>query len=328
MPNDAGGRRLAVVGLLAAALGGAALGAGLALDRTPGSPSNGILLVATTEDPIAVDPATGRRLSPFEPLMVGSIARATDMRGAADLTWAPDGQSIAYATAAEVHVLDLRTGEDRRLEVGDCGELGCNVAWSPDGSTIAVTVRLDLGSGEVHLVNPATGATTRVATMPGAPTSPSWSPDGTSLAFSIGPDLWTVRRDGNALLRVATEGALVVDAEWSPDGTRIGYLSFTERDDDGLMLLRIVTVAPDGSGRLTIADAGACHCLGWWPPGFTWSPDGTRMALVTLGYIPPHPAGDPAGPANGGLYVANVDGSGRELLVRDVSGSPSWRPLP
>ncbi len=117
------------------------------------------------------------------------------------------------------------------------------------------------------------------------------------------------------------------------DGRRTAPISVSSsrlpvEGSDGLKL-QIVSVDPDGSNRHVIADAGDCYCLGWWPPGFTWSPDGTQIAYVTLGYAPDGRIHDNNRPLDPGLYVANVDGTSRRLVYGDtILGSPAWQPVP
>jgi hypothetical protein len=52
-------------------------------------------------------------------------------------------------------------------------------------------------------------------------------------------------------------------------------------------------------------------------PGMTWSPDGTKLALV----IPSD------GPRDWGLEIVNADGSGKRP-VADAWGPVAWQPVP
>lgn len=141
----------------------------------------------------------------------------------------------------------------------------------------------------------------------------------TLIAFSSdrkeSPGIYVISPDGgDAELVVSVPGALQI--EWSPDGERIGFLSVTA-EDDGLFepfsALRfhafLYTVKPDGSALVR-------H--GAYPisMGFSWSPDGRRVAFAS--------ALETGGATS--VYVADLDG-GRWQKLTDVEGLymfPEW----
>lgn len=58
---------------------------------------------------------------------------------------------------------------------------------------------------------------------------------------------------------------------------------------------------------------------GWTDYGADWSPDGQRIAYVHQDFVPPY--------ANWGIYVRNVDGSNKRLLVPGIYvEDPEWSP--
>ena len=212
---------------------------------------------------------------------------------------------MAYVWSNDVWVLDVASGGS--VKVAACGP-GCTLAWSPDGSVIALTH----GDG-LELVRP--DGTERM-TVPASSgfTAPAWSPDGQQLALRGRDDLlYTMDRDGTDLQSV---GVSAWAAAWSPDGSRIAYLFPTDCQEQ--CTVTVGTVDPHGSNPTELIRAGRCYCLGFWP-GLTWSPDGTQMALVIPG---------PGQSDLYGLYVVNEDGTGLRLLREGAWGRPAWEPAP
>jgi dipeptidyl aminopeptidase/acylaminoacyl peptidase len=116
----------------------------------------------------------------------------------------------------------------------------------------------------------------------------------------------------------------VGDLEWSPDGNSIGMLYtklvWTEpppdagaRDFD--LIKTIWTISPDGSNLRQVTTVGR-------EDGFTWSPDGTRIAFSRHAPID----GDQRFVPND-IYVVDADGTNEIKLTDDgVSMAPAWSP--
>jgi dipeptidyl aminopeptidase/acylaminoacyl peptidase len=261
---------------------------------------------------------TGELIDPTSGRSTGSLP----FPAVTDMSWSPDGASLAYAAPDGVFVLDTASGSTRRILPCGSDRHACTVAWSPGGGAIAVAhdevlVLVDANGGEATGVRTfARGELVR---------DPSWSPDGDRLAFTLsgGPDstrdLYVVNRDGSDMTGIVkgSPNAIGVWApSWSPDGSRIAYIDSGEWGKG--WKLNVTIVDPDGTNRTVLMDAGWCYCLGF-VPGLDWSPDGTRLALV----VPP--LGDELG-KRGGLYVVNADGTDLKLVAGGVSGQPAWRP--
>jgi hypothetical protein len=111
---------------------------------------------------------------------------------------------------AQVQVLDLRTGADRRFEA----PLVQSAELSPDGEVLAWAA-----TGSLHLLRTATGEQVERELSGGGPaTAVGWSPDGRTVAVQTGLDVALFDRAGSETGRLngltMTNGGM----SWSPDG--------------------------------------------------------------------------------------------------------------
>jgi TolB protein len=168
------------------------------------------------------------------------------------------------------------------------------MAWSPDGTRLAVRSRSD-DRDEFAVVNvDGRGARTVKRRPAQGPRGlcpgdgPTWSPDGQTLAFASGiqrgSELYVVNADGSGLRRLTRNRAHDHGPVWSPDGRKLAFVT----DRSGHPETHVIN--PDGTGqaRLTRSDGGV------------WSPDGRRFAFARDGFV----------------YVVNADGGGERRLTR------------
>ncbi|HEX2056859.1 MAG TPA: hypothetical protein VHI71_00680 [Actinomycetota bacterium] len=195
----------------------------------------------------------------------GSNAARVTEGAALDSTpdWSPVGDLISY--------LRFEGGEPRSLNVVDAGGGGPSVSlaqvtvdpfstsWSPGGREIAYVST----SGELHVVDVGTGATTLLAANA---ESPSWAPAGDLIAYAWSADLYVVSR-GDASSRLLLEHAAprYSTVSWSPDGRAIAFGGYE---------LGVVDVATGSSVVLT---AGQPTEEEYTP---LWSPTGDLIAYV------------------------------------------------
>ena len=235
------------------------------------------------------------------------------------IDWAPDGRRLAFSvttigavsTYNGLHVLDTRTGKDRRLPRD-----GFDIDWSPDGSGFAYVeyARFSSPIGSIYLAR-ADGSLRRLLRTGtvGRDASPSWSPDGERLAYetNASPEysvrlrehfVWVVDVDGHHRRLVARNAT---DPAWSPDGRTIAY-----RVSCGIKL-----VTPAGKD-LTPPSVRLCNAIGVAGQP-VWSPDGRKIAIGN----------------RRGVYVMNRDGSHLSRLISvNPTGvfrfsRPTWQPL-
>jgi TolB protein len=175
-------------------------------------------------------------------------------------TFSPDGKLIAFvsdkaSTFPNVWLMNAADGSGRRalatpgLQQEDVDSL----AWSPDGSQLAVTLFNEPGPTQIALV--PLGATgrqlSRVLTdLPGGALDPAWSPDGSWLSFAgrdgYAVEMYAVHPDGTSITRLTAEGQLARSPSWSPDGRHLAFLS----NKSGYFEVWVVDVQPDATGAL------------------------------------------------------------------------------
>jgi Tol biopolymer transport system component len=171
--------------------------------------------------------------------------------------------------------------------------------WSPDGRKI-----LFLRDGQLYVMGADGGGRVNVAV--GEEISEHrWSPDGRMIAYvdvraegdDVFEDLWVMQADGTGKFRLAEKA---FNFSWSRDG-RLVYTSVADLDH---VHLRIINADGNGDSRLTNRAA--------FQPA--WSPDGTRIAFVTLD--------------GKEIFVINPDGTDEVNLTQGLgeNDAPAWSP--
>ena len=267
------------------------------------------------------------------------------LRQVTSAAMSPSGSHVAYTlwvqrspfvdedgpAWVELHVIDLASGVSRPYVTGHVNI--SSVGWTPDGQAITYLAKRDgddarslysiaLQGGEsVKLLEHATGIS-----------SYSFSPDGAQVAF-LAPEpadprkkelagkgfqaevfeeelrfsrLWVTSRAEPSPRQLEIEGH-VSEVHWSPAGDRLATaVAPTPLVDDSYMLRRIRVVDP-ASGRVTarIANPGKLGQI-------AWSPDGSRLALVS--------AEDINDPMQGRLLLVSATGGEFVDLVPDYEG--------
>lgn len=171
-----------------------------------------------------IDPATG---------LVTELASTT--RVGSPPAWSPDDTRIVLgATGGTIYAVDVRTG-DRSVLAELPGEgLGSvdAMAWSPDGSHLAIFSDVEPGTGRLFVLN-ADGSDIRVVAEEELVIQLDWSPDGSRIVFAADAlegswiDIWIAHADGTPAYHVASPGYSGYQGwgspVWSPDGSKIGY---------------------------------------------------------------------------------------------------------
>jgi Tol biopolymer transport system component len=216
-----------------------------------------------------IDPATGDRTD------LGSTEGEV-----LSMAWSPDGSRIAYATVppgsgdstrkGSVSMVTVEGGQHVMIadSLGQVpgGEEGAGIAWSPDGTQIAVLAGRGGSTGTLYIMEPDGSGrrlfaeNVHIEHILGSPNI-DWSPDGTRLAYAtLSEDrahlqIWSAALDGSDPVSVFDDEAhprnkLAGGPVWSPDGARIAF-----RNDSTGEQHRWQVVNADGSGDVREIDA-------------------------------------------------------------------------
>lgn len=271
---------------------------------------NGPILVSTSQGYELVDPATGTTTH----VELGQVD------GMAHVGWSPDGAHVAFFDGLRTPVIDIRTGRTTYVSAPEDPALGWyplgRITWSTDGTFS------DEGVDVVAAVRDSLPHGTRILEA-------SWSPDGTKIVIGTWDDagdrrLYVVSSDGTAMhqlpARAAPEDEGPYAPLWSPDGTRIVYKELAPPGQEDSSFT-IMTIRPDGTDRMVVADGGSALGVGKWETYLAWSPDSRKVAFLA----------DFAHDNSGmGLYVTDLLGVVTRVPIdgRVVAPALAWQPVP
>jgi TolB protein len=186
------------------------------------------------------------------------------------LSWSPDGRSIAYATDAAgqmaLEIVEVESGSVRKLDCGD----GANMSpsWAPTGEEIFFSSDRT-GDDEIWAVDPADGSVRRIS-FDGGNSRPAVAPAGGLVAW--------IRQDNGVVVYHTPSGESIqllapkrvrYAPTWSPDGR---YLAVTAEDWGSW---DIYMFKSDGSNALLLTKNPKRDAMP------AWSPDGNRIALIS-----------------------------------------------
>ena len=194
------------------------------------------------------------------------------------LNWSPTGRLLAYisgesyadAPGRALHLIDVASGRLQILTNLREGDV-THFAWSPNGTTILVTVRQ--GEQErIYGIN--------ILGMVDLNTSPpeqlthfdsrhaAWSPDGQEIAVASDEGLFVTDNQGGNVRQLTDQPATL--PYWSPNGLQLAFLTQPSGTDSNAELW---VVERSGQTKLQITDKDTVE--------HKWSPDGEWLAFTT-----------------------------------------------
>ncbi|MBV6521839.1 MAG: Dipeptidyl-peptidase 5 [Gemmatimonadaceae bacterium] len=232
------------------------------------------------------------------------------------------------------------------------------VAMAPDGKSVLYTVSAwehpaarDTSKGDKHdmrshvwMVGTDGSAARQLTFSERGETAPQWSPDGKWISFVSArgaggeegprPQIWILPANGGEAWQLTTARDGVSGYAWSPDGSRIAYLTTDSLSREGEAKVRRRDDAKEFEGDLRLAhawviDVSSKHANKVTNGEFTvrgapaWSPDGTRLALLTS---PTTLIRDERREG----WIVTLGSNDRERIVpgpdMTIQGTPVWSP--
>jgi Tol biopolymer transport system component len=258
-----------------------------------------------------------------------------------NMVWSPDGSRLVFPTSP---VCDIRyelfvvaaDGSSNATALLAPGIDSVFPDWSPDGNQIAfmgsegagaaAAYVVDVGSGDLlsgglqaHRIGPDS-----VASLTDASTL-QWSPDGTELAASTGSlvtitepsSIVIMKPDGSGQRMIAeASGNPLRNPIWAPSGRQLAYVRAVDPSEyfsGRPCTARVWVIDADGTDARQLDPlTEGCDMTP------SWSPDGTRLAVLLIGVDDPNPS----------FHISMVTLDGSEPIVTLGDGSVgSWQPV-
>lgn len=192
--------------------------------------------------------------------------------------WSPDGETIAYVSDGDVHLMNADGNSSRQMT--DLGDVIWYPVWSPESNEIAFVTGQHEETWSIYVVSIENARVRQLIEQSASwsaihnDSTPVWSPDGQFLLFELFHESEDIR--GVYVIDVDTKESHRIlegyppagNASWSPDGELIVYNSYGAQDEYGIFVSDL-----EGNKRRRIS--GCPECLG--RP--MWSPDGEIVVI-------------------------------------------------
>lgn len=233
----------------------------------------------------------------------------TPKRG--ELSWSPDGKTIAFGGGASIFLLSLQNSTARRLTEPPPLAEDWGPAFSADGEKLVFVRSQETGFPAEIMSIPTTGGeaapiASEQARIVGPP---QWSSDGRSVIFSSDrgshPGIWRVSAE------VRDSPVEINDNGWYPAVSRRGYHLAYQRLTRGLNIWQMDLTTPGANPEILVPSTSETD----QGPAPQLSPDGKKLAYMS----------DRSGSME--IWVSNRDGSDAfQLSATGGAGTPRWSP--
>jgi Tol biopolymer transport system component/DNA-binding winged helix-turn-helix (wHTH) protein len=228
-----------------------------------------------------------------------------------ELSWSPDGKTIAFGGGASIFLLSLEDFTARRLTEPPPLSEDWGASFSADGQRVVFVRSHETGfPAEIMSISTTGGEATRIASEQARIIGPpQWSSDGRSIIFSSDrgshPGIWRVSTE------VRDSPVEINDNGWYPAVSRKGYRLAYQRTTRGLNIWQMDLSSPGKEGQILVPSTSETD----QGPGPQFSPDSKKLAYMS----------DRSGSME--IWVSNRDGSNPyQLSAVGGAGTPRWSP--